>query len=56
MIIRLHLYRRKDRREKEREKKSRVAVAVVEKQRGRRFKLDIKNRFVMILVYYENYT
>ena len=48
MIKRL-LSRRKDReREKEKEREREGAG-------GRQFKLDIKNRFVMILVYY-NYT
>jgi hypothetical protein len=52
MIKRLHLFSRKDRR-KEKERERGQAAVVVEKQRGRRFKLDIKNRFVVILVYYK---
>jgi hypothetical protein len=46
MIKCLHLSHRKERRRKK-ERKSRAAVAVVEEQRGRRFKLDIKNRFLL---------
>jgi hypothetical protein len=49
MIKHLLLSHRKDRKkekEREREKESR-AVIVIEEQRGRRFKLDIKNRFLL---------
>jgi hypothetical protein len=54
MIKLLLLYHRKERRkEKKREKENR---AVVEKQRGRRFKLDIKNRFLLWILVYYNYT
>jgi hypothetical protein len=52
MIKRLLLSRRKERR-KEKERERGQAAVVVEEQRGRQFKLDIKNRFVMILVYYK---
>jgi hypothetical protein len=48
MIKCLLLSRRKDRRkERKRERKRESTVIVVEEQRGRRFKLDIKNRFLL---------